>query len=37
MWNFILGLVLGAIVMDFVWAWRLGLPQLLWKKVVDKE
>jgi hypothetical protein len=26
----IIGFVVGLIVMDTMWAWRLGIPQLLW-------
>ena len=26
----ILAFVAGLIVMDFLWAWRLGIPQALW-------
>lgn len=33
MLNLTIGFVLGAIVMDFLWAWRLGMPQAMWRRV----
>jgi len=26
----IIGFVVGLVVMDVLWAWRLGIPQMLW-------
>ena len=26
----ILAFLAGTIVMDFMWAWRLGIPQVMW-------
>jgi hypothetical protein len=28
----ILAFVAGLIVMDFLWAWRMGIPQMLWAR-----
>ena len=28
--------LLGMIVMDFMWAWRLGLAQALWQRLTSK-
>ena len=38
----VLAFVAGLIVMDFLWAWRLGIPQMLWahwkyRKVIKQE
>lgn len=30
MMELILAFVAGMIVMDFMYAWRLGIPQMLW-------
>jgi hypothetical protein len=30
MLELILAFLAGTIVMDFMWAWRLGIPQILW-------
>lgn len=30
MLNLILGFIVGLVVMDFLWAWKLGLPQKIW-------
>ena len=32
MMEFALGVVVGAVVMDLLWAWRLGIPQRLWQR-----
>lgn len=37
-----LAFVAGLIVMDVLWAWRLGIPQAIWalfklKRQMDKE
>ena len=26
----LIAFVFGMVVMDFLWAWRLGIPQMLW-------
>jgi len=28
----ILAFVAGLIVMDLLWAWRMGIPQMLWAR-----
>jgi hypothetical protein len=28
----IIAFVAGLVVMDFMWAWRMGIPQALWYK-----
>ena len=28
----VIAFVVGMIAMDFMWAWRLGIPQALWYK-----
>lgn len=28
----LIAFIVGLIVMDFLWAWRLGIPQLLWAR-----
>jgi len=38
----LIAFIVGLIVMDFLWAWRLGIPQLLWarwkyRKVLKQE
>ena len=30
MMELIIGFVVGLVVMDVLWAWRLGIPQMLW-------
>jgi len=30
MFNFFLGLVIGAIIMDLLWAFKFGIPQVLY-------
>lgn len=37
MLNLIVGLFIGAIVMDLMWAWRLGLPQALWRRFANRD
>jgi len=31
--NMLVGAFIGAVVMDFMWAWRLGLPQAMWRRL----
>jgi hypothetical protein len=33
---YILAFILGAIVMDFAWAWKLGIVQHLYRKLTGK-
>ena len=28
--NFLLGLFVGATIVDFLWAWKFGIPQQFW-------
>ena len=28
--DFVIGFLAGAVVMDLLWAWKLGIPQRLW-------
>lgn len=32
MHNFLLGILIGAVIMDFIWAWKFGIPQLFWSR-----
>ncbi len=32
-----LAFIAGALVMDFLWAWRLGIPQLLWYRFRNRN
>jgi len=31
--NFLLGFLVGAIVVDFLWAWKMGIVTLVWSKI----
>ena len=33
MLNFILGFFAGAVVVDFLWAYKLGIPQVIWTRI----
>ena len=33
----IIGFVVGLVVMDFMWAWRLGIPQMLWYRFKNRN
>ena len=33
MLNFILGFFVGAAVVDFLWAYKMGIPQVVWARV----
>lgn len=37
MLNFILGLVVGAVVMDVLWAWKTGVLRLFWRRIRSKD
>ena len=28
--NFLLGFLAGAVLVDFLWAWKFGIPQHFW-------
>jgi hypothetical protein len=30
--NMLVGAFVGAVIMDFMWAWRLGMPQAMWRR-----
>jgi hypothetical protein len=30
----LLWFLLGAVLMDFIWAWKFGIPQLCWTRTV---
>lgn len=30
--EFGIGVVVGAVVMDLMWAWKLGIPQRMWHR-----
>jgi len=31
------GAMIGAVVMDFMWAWRLGIPQRMWYRYTQRN
>ena len=31
--NFLWGFVIGAVVVDFLWAWKMGIAQLFWSRI----
>ena len=31
--SFLLGLLVGAIVVDFLWAWKMGIVTLVWSRI----
>ena len=33
----ILAFVVGLVVMDLLWAWRLGIPQMLWYRFKNRN
>jgi hypothetical protein len=33
MTQFLLGLVVGAVLIDFLWAWKMGIVTLTWSKI----
>lgn len=33
----ILGFIAGLIVMDFAWAWKLGMPQAIWRRWKNRD
>ena len=35
--DLILAFVVGLVVMDLIWAWSLGIPQLLWSRFNNRN
>lgn len=33
----LIAFVLGLVVMDFLWAWRMGIPQMLWARFKNRN
>lgn len=33
MTNFLWGFVIGAALLDFLWAWKFGIPQIFWTRL----
>jgi len=33
MFNFVIGVLVGAVAMDFAWGWKMGIPQLFWSRL----
>jgi uncharacterized membrane protein (Fun14 family) len=33
MTNFLWGFVIGAVIVDFLWAWKMGIVTLVWSKI----
>jgi hypothetical protein len=31
--NFLLGVLAGAVVVDFLWAWKMGIVTLVWSQI----
>jgi hypothetical protein len=31
--NFLWGFVIGAVLLDFLWAWKMGIVTLFWSKI----
>ena len=31
--NFLLGFLIGAVVVDFLWAWKMGIVTLVWSQI----
>ena len=31
--NFLLGFLAGAVLVDFLWAWKMGIVTLVWSKI----
>lgn len=32
MFNVIIAFILGMVVMDFMWAYKMGIPQTMWRR-----
>ena len=37
MMELLIGIVIGMIVMDFMWAWRMGIPQMMWYRFRNRN
>ncbi len=35
--SYILTFISGMIVMDFIYAWRMGIPQMLWYRFKNRN
>jgi hypothetical protein len=33
MFDFFIGVLVGAVVIDFLWAWQHGIPQRFWQRI----
>lgn len=33
MTNVLIGFLIGALVVDFLWAWKMGIVTLFWSKI----
>ena len=33
MTNFLIGFLVGAVLVDFLWAWKIGIVTLIWSKI----
>jgi hypothetical protein len=33
----IIAFIVGLVVMDVLWAWRMGIPQLLWYRFKNRN
>jgi len=31
--NFLIGFLAGAVLVDFLWAWKMGIVTLIWSKI----
>ena len=36
MLNVIIAFISGLVVMDFAWAWKMGIPQRIWRRWTGK-
>jgi hypothetical protein len=37
MFNVIVAFVLGMVVMDFMWAYKMGIPQTMWRRWKNRK
>ena len=33
MTNFLWGFLVGAVIVDFLWAWKMGIVTLVWSRI----
>ena len=33
MTNFLWGFIVGAMIVDFLWAWKMGIVSLFWSRI----